>query len=202
MEIYDVLMLVILIGTAVYGAIKGFAWQLASIASIVVSYIVAVQFRGPISESITIEAPWNRFLAMLILFVITSLLIWVAFRMVSSAIDRLKLKEFDHHLGAVFGLIKGGLYCTLATLFAVTLAGQAVRGHVVNSRSGNYIAGVLDRSEAFVPPEIHEIIHPYLERFDQEFRGGSSSEPSSPLQDVSRLAEQTDWQQWSQPQQR
>ncbi len=43
MEIYDIIMLVILVGAMLFGAIKGFAWQLASIASIVASYIVAYQ---------------------------------------------------------------------------------------------------------------------------------------------------------------
>ena len=121
MEIYDIIMLVILAGAAIFGAIKGFAWQLASIASIVVSYFVAYRFREPFSESIQAEPPWNRFLAMLILFIGTALVIWVGFRMISKSIDRMKLREFDRQIGALFGLAKGGLYCILITLFAVTL---------------------------------------------------------------------------------
>ena len=76
MEIYDIIMLVVLVGAMVFGAIKGFAWQLASIASIVVSYAVAYNYREPFSQSIQAEPPWNRFLAMLILYVGTSLVIW------------------------------------------------------------------------------------------------------------------------------
>lgn len=173
MEIYDIIMIVVLIGAMLFGAIKGFAWQLASIASIVASYIVALKFREPFSQSINAEPPWNRFLAMLILYIGTALLIWVVFRMVSRSIDRLKLKEFDRHVGAVFGLAKGALYCTLITLFAVTLAGERVRESVVRSKSGNYIAKVLDRSESVIPPEIHEVVQPYLDRFDSSFRDSS-----------------------------
>lgn len=176
LETYDALMLALLAGTAILGAIKGFAWQVASIASIVLSYWVAYHFRGPLSEAIQAEPPWNRFLAMLILFVGTSLVIWVAFRMVSKTIDRLKLKEFDRQIGALFGLAKGGLYCILVTLFGVTLFGDRVREKIVVSRSGHYISSVLDRSEAIIPAEIHEIIGPYLERFDERLHGG---EPSS-----------------------
>ena len=127
METYDIIMLVVLVGTTLFGAIKGFAWQLASIASIVISYIVAYKYREPISESIQADPPWDRFLAMLILYIGTSLLIWVAFRMVRGSIDRMKLKEFDRQIGALFGLAKGALYCTLITLFAVTLSGERVR---------------------------------------------------------------------------
>ncbi|MEM1068004.1 MAG: CvpA family protein [Planctomycetota bacterium] len=166
MEIYDIAMLVVLMAAMIFGAVKGFAWQLASIASIVVSYIVAYKYREPFSESIQAEPPWNRFLAMLILYVGTSLVIWVAFRMVRGTIDRLKLREFDRQIGALFGLAKGALYCILITFFAVTLAGERIGEAIVRSKSGRYISQVLDRSEAVIPADIHEVVQPYLQKFD------------------------------------
>lgn len=174
MEKYDILMLVVIVGATLFGAVKGFAWQLASIGSIVVSYFVAYHFREPLSQSIQADPPWNRFLAMLILYVGTSLVIWVAFRMISQTIDRLRLKEFDRQVGALFGLAKGALYCTLITLFAVTLLGDQVREAVVVSKSGRYIAEVLDRSESIIPAEIQEVVGPYLEKFDERLNGGES----------------------------
>ncbi len=179
MEIYDIIMLVILAGAAIFGAIKGFAWQLASIASIVVSYFVAYRFREPFSESIQAEPPWNRFLAMLILFIGTALVIWVGFRMISKSIDRMKLREFDRQIGALFGLAKGGLYCILITLFAVTLLGESVRLKVVASKSGHYISSILDKSESVIPAEIHQVVRPYLDKFDEKFDGTISPAPSA-----------------------
>lgn len=180
MEIYDIVMLVVLVGATLFGAIKGFAWQLAAIASIAVSYLVAYHFREPFSQSIEAEPPWDRFLAMLILYVGTSLVIWVAFRMVSRTIDRLRLREFDRQVGAMFGLAKGALYCTLITLFAVTLLGDAMRERIVRSKSGHYIANLLDRSESVIPPEIHDVVQPYLERFDERFQNGGGDGDGSP----------------------
>jgi membrane protein required for colicin V production len=174
-ETYDIVMLVVLVGATLFGAVKGFAWQLASIASIVVSYLVAYHFREPFSQSIHADPPWNRFLAMLILYVGTSLVIWVAFRMVSGSIDRLKLKEFDRQIGALFGLAKGALYCSLITLFAVTLLGDQIREKIVVSKSGRYIADVLNKSEAIIPPEIQEVVDPYLKRFDERFHNTAST---------------------------
>ncbi len=169
MEIYDIVMLVVLVGAALFGAIKGFAWQLASIASISVSYFVAYRFREPFSQSIQAEPPWNRFLAMLILYIGTALIVWVLFRMVRGTIDRMRLKEFDRQIGFLFGLAKGGLYCILITMFAVTLMGDRIRTKIVQSRSGRYIAQVLDRSQAVIPAEIHDVVQPYLNRFDERF---------------------------------
>ena len=175
METYDIVMLVVFASAGIYGAIKGFAWQVASIASIVVSYVVAYRYREPLSQSIEAQAPWNRFLAMLILFVGTSLVIWVAFNMVKKTIDRMKLKEFDRQIGALFGLLKGALYCTLITLFAVTLMGETVRQSIVASKSGRFIARTLDRSESVIPPEIHDLIRPYLDKLDAEFDSSNST---------------------------
>lgn len=169
METYDILMLIVLAAAGIFGAFKGFAWQLASIASIVLSYFVAYRFREPLSHSIVAEPPWDQFLAMLILFIGTSLVVWVAFNMVRTTIDRMKLKEFDRQIGALFGLLKGALYCTLITLFAVTLMGTTVREKIVASKSGRFIAQNLDRSESVIPPEIHQFLGPYLERLDSEF---------------------------------
>ncbi len=174
MEIYDIVMIVVLVGAAVFGAVKGFAWQLASIASILVSYIVAYRFREPFSQSIHADPPWNRFLAMLILYIGTALVIWVAFRMISGSIDRMRLREFDRQIGFLFGLAKGGLYCTLITLFAVTLLGDTIRGKVVASKSGRYISQILDKSESVIPSEIHEVVQPYLQRLDDRFAGTGS----------------------------
>jgi membrane protein required for colicin V production len=170
-ETYDILMLIVLAGAGIFGAFKGFAWQLASIASILISYFVAYRFREPLSDSIVAEPPWDRFLAMLILFVGSSLVVWVAFNMVRRTIDRMKLKEFDRQIGGLFGLLKGGLYCTLITLFSVTLLGDSIREKIVASKSGLFIARNLDRSESVIPVEIHEFLRPYLDRLDSEFQG-------------------------------
>ncbi|KAA5544682.1 CvpA family protein [Roseiconus nitratireducens] len=184
MEIYDIVMLVVLVSAGLFGAVKGFAWQLASIASIVFSYFVAYRFREPLSQSIQAEPPWNRFLAMLILFVGTSLVVWVGFNMVRQTIDRMRLKEFDRQIGFLFGLLKGALYCTLITLFAVTLMGDSVRTKIVASGTGRFIARNLDRSESVIPPEIHHFVRPYLDRFDAQFQDqaiGGSSSPAAPF---------------------
>lgn len=167
METYDIVMLVVLAGATLFGAVKGFAWQVASIASLVVSYIVAYRFREPFSEAIKADPPWNKFLAMLILYVGTSLVIWVGFRMISRSIDKMKLKDFDRQIGAAFGLAKGVLFCTLITMFAVALVGPNLREKIVESRSGYYIAKVLDKSDMVMPPELHDVIAPYIERFEQ-----------------------------------
>ena len=88
MEPYDIFMLAVLGGSILFGAWKGLAWQLASIAALVVSYFVAFQFREPVSRFISAEPPWNRVAAMAIIYLVCSLGIWIAFGFVRRFIDR------------------------------------------------------------------------------------------------------------------
>ncbi len=195
MVLYDVLMLVVLIGCVVFGAWKGMAWQLASLCSLVVSYFVALKFGDQLAPLLGQQEPWNHFLAMFILYLVSSLAIWLGFRVVSGAIDRVKLKEFDRQLGALFGLCKGVALCVVITFFAVTLSSSA-RDVIVKTRSGYYIGRLLDRAHPLIPDGVHSVLHPYFDELEQKLDAnyqppadgdgpaGTSSLASSPVADA------------------
>ena len=105
MQPYDIAMIFVLAATTVYGFWKGLAWQVASVCSLVASYFVALRFSDQLAPMISAQAPWNKFLAMLALYLGTSAAIWLAFRIVSGAIDRVKLHEFDRQAGGLVGAI-------------------------------------------------------------------------------------------------
>lgn len=170
MEAYDIFMLAVLVGAIFFGAWKGLAWQLASIAALVLSYFVAFQLREPVSEFISAEPPWNRVAAMAIVYLVCSLAVWIAFGFVRRFIDRVKLKDFDRHAGAMVGAVNGVFLCTIITLFAVTLLDDDKKHLVCCSHSGYYIAKGIDRVYPAMPPEAHDIIGPYLERLDNELQ--------------------------------
>jgi len=166
MVAYDLLMVAVVVLMTLYGSWKGMAWQLASLSAVFVSYLVAYRFRTPVSEMIDASHPWNIFLAMLILYIGCSLVIWLSFRFISHLIDRIKLREFDSQIGALFGCFNGVIVCVLATLFSVTLLGEKTRESIVSSRSGYYIAVLLDKSHTLMPEEIHQVLHPFIEQLD------------------------------------
>jgi len=170
MQAYDLIMLIVLAATTIFGAIKGFAWQLASLASIVVSYFVANFFRNDVAKMINAQPPWNLFLAMLLLYFGSSFIIWMVFRLVSTSIDKVKLKDFDRQLGAGFGLIKGMALCLLITMFAMTLLGSAQQQRIANSRSGLYISRILANSGGLLPAEVKQIVGPYIYDVEQRLQ--------------------------------
>ena len=168
MEPYDILMVIVLVAATIFGAWKGMVWQLASLASLVVSYFVALQFSPQLAPMFGDQAPWNRFIAMLAVYIGCSLVIWLLFRVVAGFLDRVKLKEFDRQLGAIFGLAKGVLLCVAITFFAVSLLPGEKKETVLDSRSGHYIGVLLTKSHGLMPEEIHEVLHPYLNKLEEK----------------------------------
>ena len=72
MQGYDLFMIIILAAAVIWGAWKGLAWQVASLASVVLSYVAAMMFRQPVanflSQQVELVPPLDTGLAMLILF--------------------------------------------------------------------------------------------------------------------------------------
>lgn len=166
MQIYDVIMIAVMIAAMVFGAWKGFVWQLASLCSLVVSYFVALRFSPSLAPHLSGQAPLNRFLAMLLIYVACGLVIWVLFRMLSGLIDRVKLKEFDRQMGALTGLAKGAILCVAITFFAVSLSGDKYRQSILESHSGRAIGHFIDRVDSIMPQGMHELVHPFLKEID------------------------------------
>jgi membrane protein required for colicin V production len=167
-EGYDLVMLGILAGAALLGYFKGMVWQLAWIAGIVVSSYVAFRFGAVLAPFFGTQAPWNRFAAMLAIYVGTSLAVWLVFRVISGAINAVHLSAFDHQLGLLLGLAKGLLLCVVVTFFSVTLA-PAYRNQIVASRSGRLVAELIVRADTYLPKEIHDTVDPFVKQFEKQF---------------------------------
>jgi membrane protein required for colicin V production len=177
---YDMVMLGILAATAVLGYFKGMVWQIAWIAGIAASAFVALRFGNAAAPFFGQQAPWNRLIAMLALYVGTSLVVWLVFRVVSGAIDAVHLSAFDHQLGLLLGLAKGALLCIVITFFAVTLA-PGFRDQIVASRSGRIVAEVIVRADEFLPAEVAATVDPFVKQFEERLRGGPGPLPAAAL---------------------
>jgi membrane protein required for colicin V production len=168
-EGYDLVMLGILAAAAVLGYFKGMVWQLAWIAGIAASAAVALRFGGPLAPFFGSQAPWNRLVAMLALYVATSLGVWLVFSVLSGLIKTVQLSAFDHQLGLLLGLAKGVLLCVVVTFFSVTLA-PGYRDQIVGSRSGKLVAELIVQADKVLPPDVVETVKPFVDRFEEQLR--------------------------------
>lgn len=166
METYDIIMVAVLGIATFFGFIKGFAWQLASLASLALSYIAALRFGDALAPQLNVDPRYSKYVAMLIIYCGVSLVVWLAFRAISGTIDRIKLREFDRQMGGLFGLFKGALICFVITFFAVTLS-ESSRGAVLKSKSGVYLAQALHKADAVMPPELAKLLGPYMDKLEK-----------------------------------
>ncbi|HEY2827586.1 MAG TPA: CvpA family protein [Pirellulales bacterium] len=188
MDWYDIGMLAVLGLATLMGVWKGMAWQIASLGSLVLSYFLALRFSAPLAPIFGSSAPWNRFIAMLVIYLATSLVVWLMFRVVARFMDRVKLRDFDHHVGGLFGFIKGVLLCLAITFFALGLS-DALRDHILATRSGHYMALFLNKADAIMPPEIHQVLDPYIDKLQQRLDPRAPFQPNN-LPSIDQLERQ------------
>lgn len=165
MSFYDIVMLVVLLAAVLFGYWKGLAWQIASVAAVVVSYFVAVKFRDQVASYIQAEPPFNRIGAMLIIFVACSLLIWLAYAWVTKSLEKAELDGFNRQMGALIGGVTGILLCMVITMFSVSLLGQRAHDSIHQSKIGPYMVRGIWQASAILPDELKPHIDPHLEEF-------------------------------------
>lgn len=163
---YDGIVLAIVVIATVRGAMKGFVWQLASIAALVACFAFAETASVAVAPYISVAPPLNRWIAMLGLYVLCVLVTFLIARSLREWIEKAKFVEFDRHLGLLFGFLKGVTFCLMMTFFAVTLS-ETARAHVFESRSGYVAAIIMDRLHPVMPAELHDVLEPFIHRLDR-----------------------------------
>jgi len=176
-ETFDIVVLCLLLAGLVFGAIRGLVWQLAWLAALVGSIFVALRWGPALSPFIGSSSPWNTVLAMLVLFLGTSLVVWLLFQWLAAVIDRLRLRDFDRQLGALFGLLKSLLLCLVLTFFGVTLT-ESTREIVLRSTSGRILARTILVGQNSLPSEVRDALKRYLDEFAQKVEERLSPEDS------------------------
>lgn len=162
---YDVLMAALLLFFALRGAIKGVIFQLASIAGIVLCFMFANGISQAAGPYVHLEPPLNHWVVLAGAYLGFTLIAFMVARVLNDWISKHKLKEFDRHLGAVLGLVKGIALAMILTFFVVTMS-QDARSALKNSYSGRYTAIIMDRLHPILPEKLHAAVADYIHLLD------------------------------------
>lgn len=161
---YDILMLAIVVVGIIQGAWRGMAWQLAPIVSLVLGYIV--------SYSMSVQAapyfgnpPFNRLWAMIAIYLGVSLVVYMVARSIRHSLEKMKLVEFDRHLGALLGGVKAVLFTVVLTMGLITVSDQA-RDIILKSESSTISARLMNTISPILPKPLNDLIHPYLKNLN------------------------------------
>lgn len=162
---FDAVVVLLVLGAFALGAWKGFAWQIAGILSLLAGFVVAIPLSKVLAPLFGASAPLNRFIALAVVYALVSLGLYLLAFLYRKAISRWELDKWDNHLGAVFGGLKGYLLCTTLVFFALTLF-RGLREPILTTRLGNLMGRTMLAVHPVWPPEVHDIIHPYIHHLD------------------------------------
>ena len=167
---YDALILLIVVVCVIQGAWRGMVWQIAPIASLVLGYVVAY----PMSERTAHffgQPPTNRLFAMIAIYLAVSLAVYLMVRSVRESLERLKLVEFDRHLGALLGGVKGVLFSMALTIGLLSVSQQA-RPIILPSETRTVAAKIVATISPILPPALNDVIRPYVQKLHDAPPGG------------------------------
>lgn len=185
---YDVLIAAILIFFTIRGAAKGVVWQLAGIAGIIFCFAFADGISAALGPSVNLEPPLNHWVVLFIAYLGFSFLSFGVARALHEWIEKAKMNEFNQHLGAVFGLVKGAALAIVLTFLVVTVS-EGARVALKGSYSGRATAIVMNRLYPILPGKLHEALEDYIHKLDHpdfdinyaDERRSTDEDPGIPL---------------------
>jgi membrane protein required for colicin V production len=160
MTIYDAAMLAVVVAGMVWGAWRGITWQLASMASLVLGYLVAHPVSGQVATHFPGPPVVARALAMLAVYAAVSCGVFLAAWLVRTTLRQLKFEAFDRHLGMVLGGVEGLIVGLVVTLFTVSLAPQT-RDPIFTSKAGQLVGKLMDMVGPVLPGEVRDELAPF-----------------------------------------
>ena len=160
---YDAIIALLLVFCTIRGAAKGFAWQIATIGALAICFFFAQSASLALAPMIKLDPPLNRWVAMFVLYMGASFVSFGAARAVRKTLENWQFVEYDKHLGAIFGFVKGVGFALVLTFFAVTLS-ESLRGNVLASYSGHSAGQIMSALHPVLPDELHPVIDPYIEK--------------------------------------
>ncbi len=162
---YDAVVIAILLFATIRGAMRGVIWQLAGLAGLVVCVVFAESISAAVSPFVGLPEPLNEWVVMFVAYLVFSFFAFGVARLMHEAIEKAELKEYNRHLGALFGFIKGVAICLVLTFFIVTVSDSA-REALKHSTSGRYAAIIMDRLHPVMPEKLHDALWKYIHLLD------------------------------------
>jgi uncharacterized membrane protein required for colicin V production len=162
MTIYDGVMLGLVVVGMVWGAWKGLTWQLASVASLVLGYLVAYPTAGKIAPSFPGNPTVAWLLALITAYVLISGSVFLAAWGVRMLLRRMKFEAYDRHLGMLTGGVSAAALGMVGTVLVVSLAPQT-REPILTSPSGRVVNRTLAVAREVLPHSVRDVLQPFWE---------------------------------------
>ena len=176
---YDAAMAGIIVAGMIWGAWKGVTWQLASIASLVLGYLVAHPLSAQLAPHFPGDPVIQRALAMMAVYAGVSAGVFLVAWGFRATLRAMKFEAFDRHLGMLLGGMEGALVGLLATFFVVSLA-PSTREPIFTSPSGQIVGSLMNSVGPVLPSEARDALAPFIAEAKQAIATGEKVIPLLP----------------------
>ncbi len=166
MTIYDGVMALIVVYTVVHGFWRGAAWQIAPIVSLVAGYMIAMPMSVTAAHWFG-QPPLNRLFALVTIYLLVSLTVYLFFRSFREGVEKAKLTEFDRHFGAILGGLKG-LLVTLSATCILLIYVPPSREIILKSESSSIASKLISTIYPVLPHAMHVLLEPYLHKLGDQ----------------------------------
>ncbi len=166
MTIYDGVMALIVVYTVVHGFWRGAAWQIAPIVSLVAGYMIAMPMSVTAAHWFG-QPPLNRLFALVTIYLLVSLTVYLFFRSFREGVEKAQLTEFDRHLGAILGGLKGVIVTLSATCIMLIYIPPS-REIILKSESSSIAAKLISTIYPVLPHAMHVLLEPYLHKLGDQ----------------------------------
>jgi membrane protein required for colicin V production len=158
---YDWIALLVLILSMAVGLLRGVVREVASIAAWLGALLAARQWSEPLAVHFehSIENGALRLaLAFIVVFVVALILIGLIGQWLAQAIRKVGLRPLDRVLGALFGVVRGGLILLVLVLLAAATGVNEQRDwkHAVSTA---WMERMAARALPILPPALAQRIH-------------------------------------------
>lgn len=176
LTIYDAAMAGVVVAGMIWGAWRGVTWQVASIASLVLGYLVAHPASAQLAPHFPGDPVIARALAMLAVYAGVSGLVFLGAWAIRATLRAMKFEAFDRHLGMMLGGVEGALLGVVVTFFVVSLA-PATREPIFTSPAGRVVGRVMDALGPVLPSEARDALAPFIAQAKQAVAAGEAVLP-------------------------
>jgi membrane protein required for colicin V production len=180
MTLADWMICALVLLNVVTAAMQGFFSEALTMAGLVVGYLVAAWRYRALAEWLEkfLKNPWlAEILGFLVIFFAIVLLFGFAARLARWVMKESGLSGFDRFLGAILGLLKGGLMA--AVILMGMTAFEPTSTVLRNSQLAPYFLAVGQAAIWLAPPELRARFHQGLDLLHQAPHNLTSS-PASP----------------------
>lgn len=160
MNVVDIILIVLIVGAAINGFVKGFFVELASIVSLVLGIWAAVEFSDLVQHWLSKYLTWSndtmRLAAFILIFVFVVILVHLIATLTEKFVQAIALSIFSRLAGAIFGALKAAFILSILMIIVSAIEDFTVTIIPDKAKSESRLYGPIENMAPNILPFLRE----------------------------------------------